>query len=214
MVASFLYGTLYMVYADAGGHFSWEAMKVSPVMMYHQVLPRLTWPQLDGVVISANCTVVAIFGAFLAKRAGFTAGRYWVVNFERRRGEENRKDHRDKRVEVYINTTSKTGAGGGTIFATRINLTLRNIVTVELPASVSGSVVKNHALANRLLSFSLTFTFLLAMTFFYVHIFFISPINYKFLLNNVFMWFVALPLNIFYMNYGNFVFILFYFIFN
>ncbi|KAH9407945.1 hypothetical protein TYRP_011596 [Tyrophagus putrescentiae] len=97
MVASFLYGTLYMVYADEGGHFSWEAMKVSPVMMYHQVLPRLTWPQLDGVVISANCTVVAIFGAFLAKRAGFTAGRYWVVNFERRRGEENRKDHRDKR---------------------------------------------------------------------------------------------------------------------
>ncbi len=114
MVASFLYGTVYIVYADEGGHFSWEAMKVSPVMMYHQVLPRLTWPQLDGVVISANCTVVAIFGAFLAKRAGFTAGRYWVVNsFESRRGEEQRKEKRDKRVEVYINTTSKTGEGKG-----------------------------------------------------------------------------------------------------
>ncbi len=113
MVASFLYGTVYIVYADEGGHFSWEAMKVSPVMMYHQVLPRLTWPQLDGAVTFANCTVVAIYAAFLAKRTGFTAGRYWV-NIS-----EKKEDKRDKQVDVYINKTSKTREGGRGLFLTR-----------------------------------------------------------------------------------------------
>lgn len=63
-------------------------------------------------------------------------------------------------------------------------------------------MVKNHKLVNMLLIFSLIFTFLFAMSFFYVNIFFISPFNYKVSVNNFLLWFVALPSNAIYLNYG------------
>ena len=64
--------------------------------------------------------------------------------------------------------------------------------------------MKNQKLVNVLLIFSLTFTFLFSMIFFYVNIFFISPFNYKVSVNNFLLWFVALPLNVIYLVYGTF----------
>ncbi len=104
LVGSLLYGTLYLVYA-AEGALDLEKLKSSPAMIYHQIVPPAIWHQLDVAAAFANCTVVAIFCAFLAKRAGFTAGRYWVKNTN---GEDKDKDKKSKRgVEVSINGQSK-----------------------------------------------------------------------------------------------------------
>lgn len=85
MIVNTLHGVVYVVYA-AEGHFDLETMRGSPVMMYHQIAPRIIWHQLDGTVAFAHCTVIAIFCAFLVKRGGFTAGRYKVVS------EKNKKE--------------------------------------------------------------------------------------------------------------------------
>ncbi len=79
MIANTLHGVVYVVYA-AEGHFDLETIKGSPVMMYHQIAPRIIWHQLDGTVAFAHSTVIAIFCALLVKRSGFTAGRYQVIS--------------------------------------------------------------------------------------------------------------------------------------
>ncbi len=63
-------------------------------------------------------------------------------------------------------------------------------------------IVKKHQLFNKMLTFLLTFTFLFAISFFYVHIFLISPTRYQISIKNLVLWFVALPLNLFYTVYG------------
>ena len=98
LLVSHLYGTVYVVYADEG-HFGFETLKNSPVMMYHQVVPQSIWPQLDLALIFVNCTVISIYGAFLAKKVGFTAGRYQVNIIK--------KKNLSKQVEVHINEQSK-----------------------------------------------------------------------------------------------------------
>ena len=57
---------------------------------------------------------------------------------------------------------------------------------------------------NKLLVLSLTFTFLFVMTFFYVHIFLLSPFTYEVSVRNLLVWFAALPPNVIYLNYGTF----------
>lgn len=73
---------------------------------------------------------------------------------------------------------------------------------LELSLSVSESILKNHQLVNKLLVLSLTFTFLFVMTFFYVHIFLLSPFTYEVSVRNLLVWLVALPPNVIYLNYG------------
>ncbi len=107
LLASLLYGVLYVVYA-AEGHLDLETVKGSPEMMYHQIVPPSIWHQLDGAVFFANCTVVAIYCAILSKRAGFTAGRYISRENKKEKEAKTRKD-KDRRqlMEVHINERSK-----------------------------------------------------------------------------------------------------------
>ncbi len=97
MIAFFLYGTVYFVYADTDFLIfpTLATLRDSPAVMYHQIVPRLIWHQLDGAIAFANCTTVATYCAFLAKRAGFTAGRYRVIS------------DKNKNTTIQINKQSK-----------------------------------------------------------------------------------------------------------
>ncbi|KAH9390528.1 hypothetical protein TYRP_022943 [Tyrophagus putrescentiae] len=46
LMASLLYGVLYVVYT-AEGHLDLETVKSSPEMMYHQIVPPSIWRLLD-----------------------------------------------------------------------------------------------------------------------------------------------------------------------
>lgn len=80
LLTTTLYGNIYTVYTIVG-YVDLPTLKNCPQMMYHQIMPPITWPQCDLAVLIAILTSSAIYSTFHFNP--YSAGRYEMIAGEK-----------------------------------------------------------------------------------------------------------------------------------